>query len=296
MEHLDWSAISEHIARETQNIPSDSARAVPLAGGSINNAWRLEAGNRKWFVKINRAERLAMFTAEAAGLRELAAAEAVRVPRPVVDGCSGAHAYLVLEWLETGGGQAGAAASLGRLLARQHGVMQTRFGWERDNTIGTTPQQNAQSNDWVGFWRERRLSYQLRLAAENGHGGALARQGEKLLDQVEAFFSDYTPRPSLLHGDLWGGNWSALASGEPVVFDPAVYYGDREADIAMTELFGGFPPDFYAAYNDAWPLDPGYRTRRDLYNLYHVLNHLNLFGGGYRHQAEQLIARLLAGY
>jgi len=183
---------------------------------------------------------------------------------------------------------------LGRQLAALHRVTHTRFGWHRDNTIGSTPQINTQKNDWVTFYREQRLRYQLELAAENGYGGSLQRRGEQLLERLPAFFISYRPRPSLLHGDLWGGNHAALTDGTPVIFDPAVYYGDREADLAMTELFGGFGSGFYSAYRAAWPLDPGYRVRKDLYNLYHVLNHLNLFGGGYRGQAEQMVDRLLA--
>ena len=169
-----------------------------------------------------------------------------------------------------------------------------RFGWPRDNTIGTTPQVNAWGDDWAEFFRDRRIAPQLALAARNGHGGALQRDGERLLAAIPALLAGHAPAPSLLHGDLWSGNAACLATGEPVIFDPAVYYGDREADLAMTELFGGFGADFYAAYRDAWPLPDGYERRRTLYNLYHVLNHLNLFGGGYGAQAETMIARLLA--
>ena len=133
----------------------------------------------------------------------------------------------------------------------------------------------------------------MRLAAQNGYGGQLQRLGEKLMDSLPAFFADYTPQPSLLHGDLWSGNHAYLQNGTPTIFDPAIYYGDRECDIAMTELFGGYDTDFYAAYRSAYPLDAGYATRRDLYNLYHILNHANLFGGGYARQAEQMMQKLL---
>jgi fructosamine-3-kinase len=145
----------------------------------------------------------------------------------------------------------------------------------------------------VRFLAEKRIGFQLDLAARNGHGRTLAADGEALLARLGDFFTDYTPPPSLLHGDLWGGNFAAV-EGEPVIYDPAVYYGDRETDIAMTELFGGFGPEFRAAYAEAWPLDDGYALRRDLYQLYHVLNHLNLFGGGYLSQARALLGRLLA--
>ena len=144
------------------------------------------------------------------------------------------------------------------------------------------------------FYRRERLGFQLALAAQHGYRGQLQALGEQLLALLPAFFSTYRPVASLLHGDLWGGNHAATADGEPVIFDPAVYYGDREADLAMTELFGGFGEGFYRAYRVAWPLDPGYPVRKHLYNLYHVLNHLNLFGGGYATQAERLMRGLLA--
>ncbi len=183
---------------------------------------------------------------------------------------------------------------LGQQLAAMHRTTTNEFGWRRNNTIGSTPQINIGEQDWVMFYREQRLRFQLDLANEHGYGGDLLRHGELLLEKLPVFFASYQPVPSLLHGDLWGGNHAVLHDDTPVIFDPAVYYGDREADLAMTELFGGFGSGFYAAYREAWPLDPGYRIRRDLYNLYHVLNHLNLFGGGYRGQAEQLIDRLLS--
>jgi fructosamine-3-kinase len=182
-------------------------------------------------------------------------------------------------------------AALGRGLAALHANHAERFGWHRDNTIGSTPQPNAWSDSWLEFWRDRRLAQQLELAHRNGH--ALAR-GDALLAGLHQLLDGHEPRPSLLHGDLWGGNAGFTDGGEPVVYDPACYCGDREADLAMTELFGGFRPAFHAAYREAAPLAPGYPLRRDLYNLYHVLNHLNLFGGGYLRQAGSMIDRLLS--
>jgi fructosamine-3-kinase len=146
----------------------------------------------------------------------------------------------------------------------------------------------------VTFWREQRLGFQLRLAAQNGYGGQLQTLGKKLLDALPVFFVGYTPQPSLLHGDLWSGNHAFLSDGTPTIFDPAPYYGDRECDLAMTELFGGYAAAFYVAYRAWYPLDAGYATRRDLYNLYHILNHANMFGGGYARQAEQMMQRLFA--
>jgi len=240
------------------------------------------------------ANRLAMLEAEAAGLGELKQAAAVRVPAVHAFGATAAHAYLALEWIDFGASSPVAETRLGEQLAWQHRVNARGFGWHRDNTIGSTEQPNAWSNDWIAFFRERRLRQQLELANRNGHGGRLADRGAELLELMGAFFASHHPVPSLLHGDLWGGNWAVDSAGQPVLFDPAVYFGDREADLAMTRLFGGFGNAFYTAYHATWPLDQAAGTRRTLYNLYHVLNHLNLFGGGYLSQAQSMIDRLLA--
>ena len=264
-----------------------------VGGGCINTTEVLEGGGRRFFVKRNDATRFDMFEAESEGLIEIANSMSVRVPRPVCSGTHAGQAYLVLEYLDIGH-RAGNGELFGRQLAAMHRATHARFGWHRNNTIGSTPQVNTAEHDWPAFYREHRLRFQLELAEENGHGADLLWRAEQLLEKLPAFFAGYQPLPSLLHGDLWGGNHAVLRDGTPVIFDPAVYYGDREADLAMTELFGGFGPGFYAAYREAWPLDPGYHVRRDLYNLYHVLNHLNLFGGGYREQSLQLIDRLLS--
>lgn len=268
--------------------------AARVQGGSINESYRWESSAGPLFVKVAASARLAMLEAEAAGLDELNAAKAVRVPRVFASGTAADLAYLALEWIELRPPSAAAEARLGEALARQHRVTSPRFGWARDNTIGSTPQQNGPLDDWVSFFRERRLRYQLELARAGGHAGRLQRRGAELLERMEALFGEYRPVPSLLHGDLWGGNWGVGPDGAPVIFDPAVYYGDRETDIAMTRLFGGFGPSFHAAYQAAWPLEEGAGRRVALYNLYHVLNHLNLFGGGYLQQAEAMIDRLLA--
>lgn len=286
-------AIARAVTQATGDVFKISARR-PVSGGSINTAEVLEGSGKKFFVKLNTAARLDMFEAEAEGLAEIAKSNCVRVPQAVCCGTHTDQAYLVLEHLDIGRGNGKTDELLGRQLAAMHRTTRAHFGWHRANTIGSTPQVNTEADDWPTFYREQRLHFQLELVAANGHGGDLLRRGEQLLEKIPAFFAGHQPRPSLLHGDLWGGNHAALRDGTPVIFDPAVYFGDREADLAMTELFGGFGEDFYAAYREAWPLDSGYRVRRDLYNLYHVLNHLNLFGGGYRAQAEQLIERCLS--
>jgi len=200
-----------------------------------------------------------------------------------------------MECLELGhGGHGDDWAAMGRMLAAVHRATGSRYGWRRDNFIGSAPQCNREHDDWTAFWRDMRLLPQLEAAERNGLGARLIDSGRKLAGSLSRLLAGHAPQASLLHGDLWSGNAAFLAGGAPVVFDPAVYRGDREADLAMTELFGGFPRAFYAAYADAWPIDAGYAMRRDLYNLYHVLNHANLFGGGYAAQAQSMIGRLLS--
>lgn len=288
-----WQQIQSDILEHTGiNVGEDAGRGI--GGGCISQAFRVEGDGRAFFVKTNRVELADMFEAEAEGLNEIVASHSVQAPAPVCWGVAGGHCYLVMDYLEFGRGSE-AAGRLGEQLARMHRTTRGHFGWHRDNTIGSTPQVNTpQDSDWIAFWRDRRLGFQLELAGRKGHGGKLQRLGGQLMDRFPALFQAYTPVPSLLHGDLWGGNHAVLDTGEPVIFDPAVYFGDREADIAMTELFGGFGRDFYSAYNAAWPLDAGYPVRRQLYNLYHILNHLNLFGGGYHGQAVHMAESLLA--
>jgi fructosamine-3-kinase len=287
-----WPTVAEAIAEHTGE-PFTPAPPTALSGGCINSAFRLSDGRQSWFVKTNRADRLDMFDAEAAGLNALAATETIRVPRALCCGTKDGVAYIVIAHVELGHGSPDGWRDAGERLAALHRNGTLQFGWDRNNTIGATPQRNDWRSDWIDFWRDQRLGFQLSLAASKGHRGQLQTLGDQLLSRFPALI-DHAPTPSLLHGDLWGGNMAFTRDGEPVIYDPATYFGDREADLAMTELFGGFSADFYAAYRAAWPLDAGYGVRKHLYNLYHVLNHLNLFGGGYRTQAERLMQQLLA--
>ncbi len=285
--------IVEALLAEGIVIDLKSPRLVE--GGSINACYRLTARDgRRLFLKLNEPDCGDMFAAEFEGLNELRGADAVRVPEPLAHGVAAGAAWLLMEHLDLEPGSAAAAARLGAALAAQHRHTARRFGWRRDNTIGSTLQRNRMQADWPAFFGAYRLGFQLRLAAENDCGAELHDKGARLLEQLPRFIDGYEPVPSLLHGDLWAGNWAMTSGAEPVIFDPAVYYGDREADVAMTELFGGFPREFYVAYEAAWPLDAGYGLRRDIYNLYHVLNHLNLFGGSYLRQAIGMLDRLLA--
>ncbi|HEV7392637.1 MAG TPA: fructosamine kinase family protein [Burkholderiales bacterium] len=290
---IPWNEIERDIGAATGAAFSIAQRSA-AAGGCINAAWRIEGRGRRYFVKVNEASRAPMFEAEAAGLSELHRRGPVRVPEAICQGSAAAASWIVLEYIQLGARTVRSDAALGLKLAELHRHTAEMYGWPRDNTIGSTPQPNNCSSSWLTFWRDQRLGFQLRLARERGYCGKLHTKGTQLLEHVPAFFERYTPAPSLLHGDLWSGNAACDATETPVIFDPAVYYGDREADIAMTELFGGFSSSFYEAYREAYALDPGYAVRKDLYNLYHVLNHLNLFGGGYLRQAERMIDALLA--
>ena len=254
--------------------------------------WVSDAG--PLFIKLMPVDRLWVLEAEAEGLAALATASAIRVPEVHATGIADREAFFAIEWLDLRSPTASSEAAFGAELARQHRSTAARHGWHRDNTIGPTIQRNDVDADWAHFYADRRLRAQLDLAEAGGHGGNWLERGRRLIERVPALLAGHVPVPSLLHGDLWAGNHAADAAGRPVVFDPSVYYGDRETDIAMTRLFGGYGREFYAEYESAWPLDTGAAARAPLYDLYHVLNHLNLFGGGYRRQAEELIERLLA--
>lgn len=285
-----WDSIGSHIEQVTGR-PFKLQQQNSVGGGCINSAYVIKDGHQSYFVKTNTADRLDMFEAEAAGLQEMADSNSIRVPLPICTGVSAGSSFLVMEHLPFGGGSD--PSRMGEQLAAMHRYRSERFGWFRDNTIGATEQINDWEDDWVVFYRKSRLAFQLRLAHSRGASSRMVEQGERLLEALPQFFVDYSPAPSLLHGDLWSGN-ASFSNGEPVIFDPATYYGDREADLAMTELFGGFGGQFYAAYNASWQLDPGYSVRKTLYNLYHIINHFNLFGGGYGSQAESMIGQLLA--
>lgn len=287
-----WGIVASAISDATHR-PFTLRNSSPVGGGNINAAYRLEgADNLHYFLKLNDARHHPMFIAEAAGLDTLFATNTLRVPQAIAHGIAGEKSYLILEYLELR--RHGDAKLLGEQLAALHRCSSVQFGLAQDNFIGSTPQPNAPNVNWIEFWKEQRLGFQLRLAEQNGYGGQLQSLGKELIEVLPAFFEIYSPQPSLLHGDLWSGNHAFLADGTPAIFDPAIYYGDRECDIAMTELFGGYPADFYASYRAAWSLDSGYESRRDLYNLYHILNHANLFGEGYVRQTNRMMLKLLA--
>ena len=254
----------------------------PVGGGCIHRCFRAMKDGRPVFLKVNDARHADGFAAEADGLKALRASGCA-APEPLEHGVCGNEAYLLMECLELQPG--GDFAALGRMLAALHRTKGESFGWARDNYIGSTPQINTPCESWAQFWRERRMAPQVALARKNGFDIDLGRACQ-LLDA-------HQPQPSLVHGDLWRGNAAFLPGGSPVIFDPAVYYGDCEVDLAMTELFGGFPAQFYAAYG---PMPAGYESRKHLYNLYHLLNHLNLFGAGYLAQVKSSLSLLARAF
>jgi len=303
-----WDKIAARIAEVTgDKFAIDNRRTV--SGGCINQVYDISSSSRTYFAKINQASQVAMFEAEALGLQQMGETQTIRVPEPICWGTEGNSAYIVLEWLDLGSrGGDRAWEEMGRKLAEMHkytaptppllrggeepnsGLLRAVFGWDINNTIGSTIQINNWTANWAEFWAEHRIGYQLKVARRRG---GHFPQGERLLELIPELLAGYEPQPSLVHGDLWGGNAGVTSAGEPVIFDPAAYFGDREVDLAMTELFGGFPAQFYRGYNQVWPLDSGYEERKTLYNLYQILNHFNLFGGSYESQANQMINRIL---
>lgn len=286
-------ALLQHLGHVTgQSLAK--ASLYPVSGGDINRCYLLKTEHFSWFIKLNDSNLAPMFAAEVAGLKALAAMQTIKIPKVIMYGSDKQQAYLILEYLKLKPCNSNTQKHLGQQLAQIHRKQQPFYGWHIDNTLGKTPQHNQACEHWVSFWQQQRLSKQLQFAAEKGYTGKLQTEGEKLCADIGHFFSTYTPEASLVHGDLWAGNVAEDEQGKPVIFDPACYYGDREVDLAMTELFGGFSNNFYAAYENEWPLDEGYSVRKTLYNLYHILNHLNLFGEGYAHQALNMVSQLLA--
>jgi fructosamine-3-kinase len=278
-----------------------------VAGGCIHSAWRLELDDGSLlFAKTATVSALPLLEAEADGLAALALAaegSGLRLPQPRALGSSDDQAVLVLDWLDLEGKASPRGWDrLGRGLARLHrrsleavcaegDRCDGAFGWPRDNVIGATPQANGWLPHWGAFFRRRRLEPQLALLAGKG---VRLRRSDALLAQVEGWLGCHRPEAVLVHGDLWSGNAALTTAGHGALFDPAVHRADREVDLAMAQLFGGFPGSFFEGYGQEWPLPQGHRARVRLYNLYHLLNHANLFGGGYISQAQASLEGLLA--
>jgi len=269
-----------------QPLTIEQCRSV--SGGCINDASIISCTNgQSYFLKSNSDAPEAMFHAEADGLRTMAATETIRVPEVVTVGqLDSGTSFLVLEAIPSASGgdrSSNFFETFGRSLAEMHrqGTSE-RFGFHADNWLGSSIQLNPWANDWSKFWIEARLAPQLKMARDNGHSDhRLQKLGERLLHRIETLFESGSEPPALIHGDLWSGNYGADENGQPTIFDPACYYGHREAEFGMIKLFGGFPKTFYDAYHETWPLSEGWESRVELYTLYHLLNHLNLFGSSY---------------
>ncbi|AFY93984.1 fructosamine kinase family protein [Chamaesiphon minutus] len=297
-----WTDIEANITQATgQQFALGDRRSI--GGGCINQVYSIANSlvssstldrSDRYFVKLNQANLVEMFAAEARGLIEIAATATIKVPIPICWGTSGDRSYLVLEYLElTNKVNEQSWHELGSNLAKLHRHQindRAAFGWHTNNTIASTPQINIWQEDWANFFMHHRIGYQLELARCKGGNFAKATT---LLNAIPQLLDGHQPKPSLVHGDLWGGNASFTSTGIPIIYDPATYWGDREVDLALTELFGGFPTAFYQGYDRVYPVDSGYSQRKALYNLYHILNHYNLFGGSYHSQAERSIDSIL---
>ncbi|MDX5407916.1 MAG: fructosamine kinase family protein [Chromatiaceae bacterium] len=283
-----WQAIAEQINNEL-DTHFQIEQKTQLSGGSINLAWHIKGMGQQFFVKINQREQAEQFDTEALSLSALRQAHCIRVPEVICSGQTLDKSFLVLEYLPFAGETLTGWRNLAQqmaLLHRQH--EQAMYGFDWDNMLGSTVQPNKWQANWSSFFSEQRLGWLLQLLLEQGFGFGKI---DYLVEQCRQRLTHYQPAPSLLHGDLWRGNVGFVIDS-PAVFDPACYYGDRETDIAFSTLFGRFPDSFYQTYEEFYPLDKAYSERKDLYNLYHVLNHAYLFRGAYLVQAQELIKQL----
>ncbi|MGO1298318.1 MAG: fructosamine kinase family protein [Vibrio sp.] len=281
-----WASISEQLTQALGHaFPIKEKQSIE--GGNISHVYRISDGTDTYVVKVNTKEFLPQYVAEEYSLNSLYQTDTIIVPRVIVCGQTKSHSFIVLEDLPTSPLHAETCSyQLGQQLAKLHQWgEQKQYGYDDDNFIGATPQPNVWTNKWHQFFAEQRIGWQLQLLKEKN---ITLVEIEEFIALIKKRLSSHHPKPALLHGDLWQGNVGQTPTSS-VCYDPASYWGDRECDVAMTELFGGFPPRFYAGYQSIWPLDNGYAQRRDIYNLYHVLNHCYLFGGEYLAQATALI-------
>lgn len=286
--------ISKTIRDEVEPVLGRVREAVPLGGGCVSDALRVETDGGAVFLKYDGGAPAGMFEVEAAGLRELATA---RSPLRVPEVLGHSERWLALEWLDPRPRTPDIDASLGRGLAELHRASSGGWGWHRPGFIGPLSQDNERSGDWPDFWISRRLEPQLRRARDAGARVGEHAEWSRLFAALPvALSAAEEDGDSLLHGDLWSGNALVCSDGTPAVIDPAVYYGHREVDLAMADLFGGFDAGFHVAYSESWPLAPGYvEVRRGAYQLYYLLVHVNLFGGGYAGRTRGVLDQVLRG-
>lgn len=290
--------LTENSAEEIRIKPG-----VSISGGCINSAMTVYSNSGDtFFLKYNTSASPKMFQAEAKGLMELAKAKAISIPRVIAysEDSSKDTPFILMEYIQSIQKAKDFDELFGRQFAELHKYSSDeydgKFGFIENNFIGSTDQINDWTDSWVDFLREKRLGFQIDLARKNNYWKPeLEKLWESLSSQLDDFIGSIDEKPSLLHGDLWSGNYLVGTKGEPCIIDPAVYYGSREADLAMTELFGGFSPEFYSAYKESYPLESGYEERSKIYKLYHLLNHLNLFGTGYLTQVQSILEYFARG-
>ena len=286
------NSIQEIAAVSNLPLQEQNLDLLPAEGRIAKRKVRGADGH--YFIKIGSLNDLTLLMSEKIGLEALAVTKAIKVPKVIFVGETSTCSFLICEYLDLKKDNLFSGKILGKQLALLHQNSNEFFGLSEDNWIGLNPQKNHWQENWISFFKKYRLQPQLIWAFERGYRSSLEEKSERLMEALPLFFDQYKPKPSLLHGDLWSGNWGTINNTTPVVFDPAIYYGDREADLAMTKLFGGFPQVFYDAYNYQWALDYGFKVRQNLYNLYHLLNHLTLFGEAYLSQTIDVFEQLLS--
>jgi protein-ribulosamine 3-kinase len=284
------SSEAERVLAELTGKKLKVNKVHSVSGGCISSAWRISTDNEQYFLKEANGSESNLLKAEERGLQELALCSEVKSPL-----CYGflkaeSKGYLLLEFLELKSHCPQSQSLLGTQLATMHKRTAKKHGFYEDNYIGSQPQINT----WTGCWLEFFINCRLMPQVNNTKNTAIIQKSIKLSNKLPDFFKGYSPSPSLLHGDLWSGNTASLSDATPVIFDPATYYGDRETDIAFTEMFGGFTSGFYEAYSDNYPLHKGYQQRKILYQLYHYLNHANIFGGSYLQKASRILDTLIS--
>lgn len=283
-----WHFISEQISESIQqDFICDDIREVKA--GDSHKSYKISDGKQRFFVKTNEKHQLSNFEAEREGLDHISHTQLFKVPKVICSGLVSSHSYLVLEYITITQGDDSSWFHFGEALAKMHTEhTQQMYGWQEDNFIGLTPQPNLWQKKWNCFFAEQRIGFMLQLLSEKGIDLANI---ESVVESVKNLLLGHKPQSSMLHGDLWQGN-TGFHSNQPVIYDPAFYFGDRETDLAMTELFGRFPENFYTGYSSIWPLDEGYHYRKPIYQLYHVLNHALLFGGQYIDSAKIILKNL----
>ncbi|MAO65744.1 MAG: ketosamine-3-kinase [Balneola sp.] len=281
--------LPDHIQETIQEeLKAKISQVNSVHGGDINQASKLSLdSDETLFVKWNDSAPDSMFETEAKGLELLASADTdLQVPAVTLQKDS----FLVLEWIDEGGGQQNSAFNFGAELAKLHKNTSDSFGLDHDNFIGRLPQSNNKHSNWADFFAIERIEPQIKMGVESDKlTRSVLRDVEKMYQKLGLIFPQ--EQPALLHGDLWSGNYMFTQNGKASIYDPALYFGHREMDLAMTRLFGGFPANFYEGYNAEFPLEDGFDDRVNVYNLYPILVHANLFGGSYCRQAENIIKR-----